>query len=337
MAIHCEIYGEENKGFDLIFEGRQQRTKQYKKYNIREYVSYYNEYYIPTITNEEIITSTVISPYNTFKSNTIVVFKKKREFTFLDYKYTINKNIVNVEYIGDKNKITNYPFCGFNNLSISYEKLYENCNFYEFDFDYLNLERCVSTKNMFTNCRKLTIVKNLQNKLNIIRDVSFMFSFCISLESIDLSKTILNLSIFDIDNMFLCCCNLKEVIMTSITIIGSYIYDNVSIFRYCYQLRKLKMKTETFNKIKKSLPMSDLWINSKKTRDTYSDLEIVKYNENKNKSNISTYYNSFFMNDIYMVNETEFIIKHNTEIVKDNSYFSLLDDEEIEEKEENKK
>ena len=306
-------------------------SKRFRVYRYNKYNHIFDKYYVPTIIPYTFITSDKIEPYKSLPKNTIVVFKKSNKepltfsFNFRGYNYNYDKryNNFNITYINENKKdIVNYPFGGFNDVTVSYENCYKDCEFTNFDFDNIIMDMCISTKKMFYNCRNLNNVNNIVLMKNIIQDMSYMFCYCINIKEIDLSRCNITLDINKVKKMFGFCKNLNNVNIKDIKLYkNDYETINIddSLFKGCINLYKITTMTETWSIIKEIIMLKDYWIketeyiaklnkfnklNNKTDNKQINDNNILIIRKNKESQNTitSTWLNSWF-EDIVCIND----------------------------------
>lgn len=281
--LHVEVYSRkgkhiEDKDFDLKFiktkASRKDVTKRFDKYAHPDYNKYFDEYFIPTVINNNFILSNTVSPYNKLKKNTVIAFERPKKdnitvtIEYGDYTYTKEGNEFEVKYIGpDKSEITSYPFGGFSEFKVSYNECYQNRKITKFDFSKIMMDRCVSTERMFYKCTQLTDVLNFAPHLYKIplADMTEMFAYCILLKNIDLSELNQSFNIYRIQRMFYACLSLEKIDITGLKLSGKYGEDAdiSSIFANCYNLRELICLKDQLLCIKESLPNYNVWIDER--------------------------------------------------------------------------
>lgn len=154
----------------------------------------------------------------TFNPN--IDFSECIKFNFAFYFCTSLKNINGLENISTSNMM-NMDAAFAHCLSLT------SLNLTSF-----NTSKVTSMANMFFNCKKLSLISNL-NKLNTVNvnDMQFMFQFCEALTSLDLTSWDTS-NVINMSGIFNSCPNIKEIKVsrdkwntTNVTN-SNYMFDN---------------------------------------------------------------------------------------------------------------
>lgn len=277
------------------------RGYRYSEFTAREYNYLFDKYFIPTtknetfmILNEDIDNGIYMIPCWERAKNNI-------SFEYNDYLYKYIKidNIFNVQYMGNKEEIIQYPLPAFNGMFISYNRLYKDCKIKQFDMSKLSTDCCFDISEMFKNCVNLTDINNFVISFKNIHFMNSVFEGCVRLSKIDMSNCD-SVSIYaeNITKMFALCQSLTDVNISNLIISHSLDYND-SLFLGCKSLTNITCLSTQWVKIYRDIvPCHEYWIPQQKRK--YKPLTEITITL-KNDGSVTTYTNTY-NSDITVVN-----------------------------------